>query len=764
MKTPLRILHLEDDPNDTVLLQAMLEKDGLAAELVRVDTQEEFVAALGKGGYDLIISDYSLPSFDGLTALNLARQKRPALPIILFSATIGEEAAIDCLRGGATDYILKQRPERLAAAVRRALREFEDRRRRQQAEETLREREEFFRLISENVTDLIAVLDLHGRRVYNSPSYSSILGDPEKLMGTDSFEEIHPDDRERIRRIFQETIASGVGQRAEFRFLLKDGSVRYVESQGSVMRDKQGKVTNVITVSRDVTERKQAEEQIREQAALLGKAHDAICVTDLDQRILYWNKGAEFLYGWTADEAIGQFASELLFKKDATHLMEALKSLMAKHEWKGELRQTNQAGAELIVESRWTLVYDSEGRPKSILVINTDITEKKKLETQFFRSQRLENIGMLASGIAHDLNNVLSPIMMAVPMLRDCLSRSEDQYLLDTLDRSVRRGAELVSQILSFARGAEGENKMIQLKHLLSDIETMVRETFPKNIRLQKNVEPELWITRGNATQIHQVLLNLCVNARDAMPGGGMLVLRARNSQIEEAHALRHPEVKPGPAIVITVSDTGTGIASEMLEEIFEPFFTTKEPGKGTGLGLATVRGILKNHGGFVEVQSEIGRGTQFEVWLPAIEKKTAQPGEEKPVEMPAGRGELILVVDDEEAIQQIARATLENYGYRVLSAVNGVEAVTLYKRHGSDVKAVLLDSTMPLMDGAATLRVLRQIAPDVSILGVSGLDSETGFCIGPGGVQAFLTKPYTAQDLLLKLNAVLRGEAAQPG
>jgi len=760
MKLPLRILHLEDNANDTELLQAMLERDGLAAELVRVDTEKEFVAALGEGGFDLLISDYSLPSFDGLAALALARERRPALPIILFSATIGEDAAIDCLRGGATDYILKQRPERLAAAVRRALREFEDRQRRQQAEETLREREEFFRLISENVTDLIAVLDLDGRRVYNSPSYSSILGDPEKIQGSGSFEEIHPDDRERIRRIFNETVTTGVGQRAEFRFLLRDGSVRYVESQGSVMRDKQGKVTNVIVVSRDVTERKHAEEQIREQAALLGKAHDAICVTDLDQRILYWNKGAEYLYGWTAAEAIGQIASELLFKKDSAHLMEAIKSLMAKREWKGELRQTNQAGAELIVESRWTLVYDGDGRPKSILVINTDITEKKKLETQFFRSQRLENIGMLASGIAHDLNNVLSPIMMAVPMLRDCLSRPEDQYLLDTLGRSVRRGAELVSQILSFARGAEAENKVIQLKHLLSDIETMVRETFPKNIRLQKNVEAELWMIRGNATQIHQVLLNLCVNARDAMPGGGMLTLRANNSQIEEAHAQRHPDVKPGPCVVITVADTGMGIATEMLEEIFEPFFTTKEPGKGTGLGLATVRGILKNHGGFVDVQSEIGKGTQFEVWLPAIEKKTVQPGEEKPAEMPAGHGELILVVDDEEAIQQIARATLENYGYRVLAAMNGVEAVMLYKRHGSEVKAVLLDSTMPLMDGAATLRVLRQIAPDVSILGVSGLDSETGFAIGPGGVQAFLTKPYTAQDLLVKLNAVVHGEA----
>jgi len=461
-----------------------------------------------------------------------------------------------------------------------------------------------------------------------------------------------------------------------------------------------------------------------------------------------------------AREALSRNANQLLFQEDLTVPLAALKSLIRAGEWQGELHQVTKDERKIIVQSRWTLMRDEKGEAKSILIINTDITEKKKLETQFFRSQRLENIGMLASGISHDLNNILSPIMMAVPMLRDCLSRPEDQFLLDTLGRSVRRGAELVSQILSFARGGEGEHKTIQLKHLLSDIETMVRETFPKNIQLEKNVDPELWISRGNATQIHQVLLNLCVNARDAMPGGGILMLHAKNSQIEESQARRHPEVKPGPCVVITVGDTGMGIASEMLKEIFEPFFTTKAPGKGTGLGLATVQGILKNHGGFVEVQSELGRGTQFEVWIPAIERKTAQPGEEKQVEMPAGCGELILVVDDEEAIQQIVRATLENYGYRVLSAFNGVEAVSLYKRHGSEIKAVLLDSTMPLMDGAATLRMLRQIAPDVSILGVSGLDSETGFCVGPGGVQAFLTKPYTAQELLVKLSAVLRGQA----
>ena len=744
---------------DTDLLRAMLEMDKIVAAVERVETREQFLRALEAGGYDLVISDYSLPSFDGLTALSLARELMPSVPFILFSGTIGEEAAIESLRNGATDYVLKQRPERLVTSMRRALREFEDRRRRQQAEEALREREEFFRLISENVTDLIAVVDLDGRRVYNSPSYEALLGDPAKLLGTDSFEEIHPEDRERIRRVFREMVASGVGQRAEFRFLLKDGTVRYIESQVSAMRDRNGKVTNVIVVSRDVTERKNAEEQIREQAALLDKAQDAICVTDMEQRILYWNRSAEALYGWTAAESLGKYTNELLFKNDSSRQMEALKSLISKREWKGELHQVTKHGTEIIVESRWTLVHDNEGRPKAILVIDTDITEKKKLEAQFFRSQRLENIGMLASGIAHDLNNVLAPIMMAVPMLRENVIEPADRNMLDMLDRSARRGAELVQQILSFARGVEGEHKLMQLRHLLADLEKMIRETFPKSIQLQKNIDPDLRPIHGNPTQIHQVLLNLCVNARDAMPNGGTLAILAENARFEEPQVRRHAGVKAGPFVVLRVVDTGTGIPPELLERIFEPFFTTKEPGKGTGLGLATVRGILKNHGGFVEVKSEVGKGTSFRICLPAAEPQSSQTTFTKQAELPVGHGELVLVVDDEEAIQQIARATLENFGYRVISANNGAEALAVYKQHGNEVKAVILDSMMPFMDGAATIRALREIAPRLRIVGVSGLSVDDEISTGAGGVQAFLTKPYTAQDLLLKLHVVLQTE-----
>jgi len=281
-------------------------------------------------------------------------------------------------------------------------------------------------------------------------------------------------------------------------------------------------------------------------------------------------------------------------------------------------------------------------------------------------------------------------------------------------------------------------------------------ETFPKSIQFKKNIATDLWTVRGNATQIHQVLLNLCVNARDAMPGGGVLSLVAENVVLTGPDASRHPEVKPGPFVAVTVSDSGPGIPPNLREKIFEPFFTTKAPGKGTGLGLAGVSGILKNHCGFVEVESDIGKGARFRIFLPAAEQQSAQATIVKPAEVPLGHGELILVVDDEEAIQQIARATLENYGYRVISANNGVEALTVYKQHGGEIKVVVLDSMMPFMDGSATLCALREISPAIKVIGVSGLNVDDNVSAGPGGVEAFLTKPYTAQELLTKLDLVL--------
>ncbi|MCE8425660.1 MAG: PAS domain S-box protein [Candidatus Methanoperedens sp.] len=502
-------------------------------------------------------------------------------------------------------------------------------------------------------------------------------------------------------------------------------------------------------------ERKRAEEKIYEQAAFLDKAHDAICVWDLEQRLIYWNKGAEHLYGWVAEEIVSKNVDELLDIEESPKHAEAKESVIEKGEWAGELDQMTKDGKEVIVESRWTLVRDDTGKPKSILVINTDITEKKKLEVQFLRAQRMESIGTLAGGIAHDLNNVLTPIMLSVQLLKDKYMDEECQKLLDMLDRNTKRGADLIKQVLSFARGVEGERNPLHAKHIITEIEKVAKETFPRNIEIKTEIPKDLWIISGDATQLHQVIMNLCVNARDAMPFGGTLRISAENFFIDENYARMHTEAKIGSYIVIAVSDTGTGISPEVLDRIFEPFFTTKEHGKGTGLGLSTSLGIVKSHGGFINVYSEVGKGTTFQVYLAATKTEFKEAQQQEP-ELPVGKGEFILVAEDEVPISEITCSTLEAHRYKVLTAENGEQAVTLYNENKDKIKVVLMDMMMPVMDGQTSIRAIRKINPEVKIIAVSGLSEKSRLTDIAPYTNAFLPKPYTAARLLKIIDEVL--------
>ena len=502
-------------------------------------------------------------------------------------------------------------------------------------------------------------------------------------------------------------------------------------------------------------ERKRAEQKIREQAALLDVGTDAILVRDLENQILFWNKGVERLYGWKALDALGKNASDLWNEENLPEFKEAQNTLANIGSWQGELHQVTKSGKEIIVESRWTLVRDFEEKPKSILVVNTDITQKKQLEAQFLRAQRMESIGTLASGIAHDLNNVLAPILMTAQLLETQFDVPRSKRLLPILVTNAKRGAALVKQVLSFARGLEGERTIVQVKHLILEIKHIATETFPKSIEIYTDIPQYLWTVSGDATQLHQVLMNLCVNARDAMPQGGTLSISAENLFIDENYARMNLDATVGPYIVITVADTGTGIPPEILDRIFEPFFTTKELGKGTGLGLSTVVGIIKSHGGFVNVYSEVGRGTQFKVYLSAVEAMETQEAEE--LEMPSGHGELILVVDDEAAICETTKTSLETYNYKVLTASDGIEAVALYVQHREEISLVLVDMMMPSMDGPTTIRTLQKINPLVKIIAVSGLtSSDKVAAAASAGVKTFLEKPYTAKELLQTIKEVL--------
>jgi PAS domain S-box-containing protein len=397
----------------------------------------------------------------------------------------------------------------------------------------------------------------------------------------------------------------------------------------------------------EIDERQRAAEQIHKQAALLDLAQDAICVTDMEQRILYWNKGAERLYGWPLAEAVGKRADELLFRDGLSSMKEAVEILLQKGEWKGEMGQATRAGRAVVVSGRWTLVLDCEGKPESILMLNTDLTERKRLEAHSLRRQRLESIGTLASGIAHDLNNILTPIMMAVPMLRWGLGPEEIEKITSTVEMSATRGSELVKQLLSFGRGVEGKRVLIQAKLLVNEMVRIAQQTFPKIISVKSEMPEDLWPIYADSTQLHQVLLNLCVNARDAMPEGGVLLAELENIRLDEQYVSMNPEATPGPWVRLRVSDTGTGIPQEIIDKIFEPFFTTKG-GKGTGLGLSTVLSIVKSHDGFVDVHSQAGRGTTFEVYLPATPAEQIQTIEPLVATALKGDGECILVVDDE--------------------------------------------------------------------------------------------------------------------
>jgi PAS domain S-box-containing protein len=510
-------------------------------------------------------------------------------------------------------------------------------------------------------------------------------------------------------------------------------------------------------ILRDLTQRVETEARLREQAALLDHAQDAILVRDLEGHVLFWNKSAERIYGWAADEVVGKNVRLFLYARGTDEYTRAMQSLMARGEWMGEMRHGTRDGKEKIAEARWTLVHDEDGKPKSILSINTDITERKKLETQFLRAQRMESLGTLAGGIAHDLNNILAPILMALQLLQRRTRDADSQQMLRTLLINAERGADMVKQVLSFARGVTGEHVTLQSRHLVKEIVKILRETLPKSIEVNYEIPEQVWPILGDATQIHQVLMNLCVNARDAMPEGGKLSIKAENIYLDESYTRMHLEAKPGCYVIITVSDTGTGIPPHIIDKIFEPFFTTKEHGKGTGLGLSTVSGIVRGHGGFINVYSEAERGTQFRVFLPAITMNELHVIEELQPDMPMGEGELVLVVDDEMAIREITKSTLEAYGYRVLTANDGTEAIAQYAQNKDAIQVVVTDMMMPFLDGAATIRALQKINPQVRIIASSGL-AENGrhYEASQAGVKIFLPKPYTAEKLLKALAEML--------
>ena len=633
---------------------------------------------------------------------------------------------------------------------------------RKQVAEQLRLRESFLSAITENQPGLLWLKDTEGRFLTVNKAFAAAYGrsNPEQIRGLTDFD-INPKElAEQYRHDDQRVMSTGNSTVVEEIVLIENKRVWH-ETFKTPVRDDRGRVIGTTGYARDITKRKLAEQQLTEafnfNQTIISDAAVGITAFKASGRCVLANESAAQTLGGTVPRLL-----ELDFRHIASwHASGMLKIaeevLAAKTPRPGEFHFVSTFGKEVWLESHFShFVQHGESH---LLHIFSDVTEKKKLEAQFLRSQRMESIGTLAGGIAHDLNNVLTPLLFAVQALKDKVSDEAGRQMLDILETNVRRGASLVKQVLIFGRGIKGERITVQPRHIGREIEHIVRETFPKSLKFESHCPAGLWTITGDPTQIEQVLLNLCVNARDAMPGGGKLSLRLENTVLDENHAAANLEARPGRHVVISVTDTGAGMTREIQDRIFEPFFTTKEPGKGTGLGLSTTLAIVKSHGGFINCYSEPGKGSVFKVYLPAspdVAVETQSPAHQS--SLPRGHNELVLVVDDEEPIRNLAQTMLERFGYRVLLAANGAEAVKLYNSRRNEIALVITDMAMPVMDGPATIAALQAINPNVKVIGSSGLDMNDGAAGAVNtGLKHFMPKPYTAETMLTTLLQVLR-------
>ena len=577
---------------------------------------------------------------------------------------------------------------------------------------------------------------------------------------------VHPEDRKRVHRFELSLRKTTEPRELEHRIIRPDGAVRHLRTRAEVKFGDDGQPLRFTGTVQDITDSKLAEEALHaseQRYKLVSRAtSDVLWDWDLASGTIWRSEGFKTVFGFTSDEVepVWDQLSKRLHAEDRDRVIDGLRRAIesGQETWMDEYRFRRTDNQYAVVRDRGTIIRDAQGTARRMVGGMTDLTEQKKLEAQYLRVQRMESIGTLAGGIAHDLNNVLSPIIMSIDLLR--LEGSADPrhtQLLDTMRVSARRGADLVRQVLTFARGVEGQRVAVDLQPLIGDLAGMIAETFPPKIAIVREIPTNLWPVVGDATQIHQVLLNLAVNARDAMPDGGTLKFAADNLTADAQFVSTIGGNQPGPYVVLAVTDTGTGMPPEVRDRIFEPFFTTKERGKGTGLGLSTVHTIVKSHGGFLQVESAIGRGTTFRIYLPADRELAHRPPAKSAGAVPRGNGEWVLVVDDEEPVLTVTQRSLEAFGYQVLTASDGVEAVAVFAQHRDKVAVVVIDMAMPVMDGPSAINALLHIEPDLPIVAASGLASNVTLAkASVAGVKDFLAKPYTTEALLTLVRKAL--------
>jgi len=792
-----RILIVDDNAPNRKALGATLQASGY--DVSEASDGAAALELLSAGRFDAVITDVLMPRMDGFQLCHEIRndERLRRIPIIVYTATYiaaeDEKLSHDLgadrfLRKPATnDAILQTVRDVLGAGACRqpkagaGLDEFDTL---QQYSQRLVNKLEQRSLYLEQQSLALSFSELRLRSVFDAVNDALflILLDEGKRLGrfvdvnevacqmfgyareeflTRSVQDLDP-----LEEAFFSALGSRLhaGERLVIERTLVTKSGQPIPTEISVRSFSLQGQTLAIAVVRDIAERKRAEEVRRESERRLRDILDNVVafvgLLSTDGWLLEINRAPLAAASLGRDDVIGKPFHECYWwsysAEVQAQLQRAIRQAAAGENTRYDVAVRLGSDRQMIIDFALSPLRDAAGRIVQIVGSAVDITERKELERQYLRAQRMEAIGTLASGVAHDLNNILSPMLMAAGLLRDKLPADHDREIVSLIETGTRRGADIIRQLLTFSRGIEGARVSVQPRHLIKEMLTLMRETFPRNIRLEHDVAGDLWTIMANATQIHQVLLNLCVNARDAMPTGGTLTLEAQNVTLSPDMAKLNPQAKPGNYVVLSVGDTGTGIPPDVINRIFDPFFTTKEVGKGTGLGLSSVLGIVRGHGGFVTVESEPGRGSTFRVHLPAT-GTLAGDGGDAAEDGPAGRGEMVLLVDDEAPIRAATQRTLEKYGYRVVTASNGADAVPLFVQHRDAIRVVVTDAMMPMMSGVEMIRALRVIEPHIRVVAATGLDHENRRAeLAALGVTEILSKPYETSALLNALRRVL--------
>ena len=626
------------------------------------------------------------------------------------------------------------------------------------------EREELFQLITENVADMIAVVDTEGHRLYNSPSYNKVLGyNEEELKSSSSFEQIHPDDRNRVREAAMEARRTGVGRPLEYRMRHKDGTWRVLESTASVIRSPSGESGRLVIVNRDITERKEAEESLRlSESGFRSMIEDApygIYRADIDGKLLRANPALQKILGYDKpDELVNISLPRDIFRNpyDFNGLKGLLESASEFKDVEVELKRKD--GAPITVRCTGRKVREEHQGKACFDVFAEDVTERRILERQLQMAGKMEAVGRLSGGIAHDFNNLLGVIIGYSQLLKRKLDPGS--ALLEPaeeIEKAGQRAASLTRQLLAFSRQQILTPAVLNLNDLVLDMAKMLPRLLGEDIAVATSLSADLGMVKADQGQLEQVIMNLAVNARDAMPDGGKLRVETANVELDQAYAWQHAGAKPGHYVMLALTDSGTGIDAETLAHIFEPFFTTKEVGKGTGLGLATVYGVVKQSGGYIWVDSKPGQGATFQIFLPRIEEPATTVTATMPLAETIGGSETILLVEDAESLRKLTRSFLESHGYRVLVAQNGEEAMRVEAQHSGKIDLLLTDVVMPGINGRVLSEKLLPKQPGMRVLYISGYTDS--FIAGHGVLERSMTllhKPYTEDALIGKVREVL--------